>query len=94
MKSALGYTRVFEEDHSVRLVYMRTMDIVEDMLSSNFLSVNSRTTYLRYSRDSEMIVKYRSVLPLLVKQGKNTPVAKIFEITHANDPSLYTCSET
>lgn len=66
MPSLLSYTRAFEEDCSVLVVYKRVIDVVDIMNSSSFLAANFRATYICYIRNAKMVIKYQGLLYLLV----------------------------
>lgn len=56
--SLLRYARAFKRPRGVRVVYVRLADITEAMMSSNFLAVSSRATYIRYAKADKMTIKY------------------------------------
>lgn len=56
--SPLSYSRVVEEEYVIRFVEVRTMDIVEDTTSSNFLDANSRATYVRFITIGQMLLMH------------------------------------
>lgn len=81
------------EDHDVRLVDMRKMKIIDDMVSSNFLDARSRTPYVRYIRVGKNITEIIDVLPLLKNLCKDSAAARTLGITHLDDLSIYISSE-
>lgn len=93
MLSLLNYAQVFKKDYGVRFVDLKTMDIVEDVLPSNALTVNCNASYILYIRVSRTMIKYQNVLPLLIKPEKNAPAARTLHITYLDDPSFCTSSE-
>lgn len=93
IQSLLSYTQVSQGDCGVRSVQTRTMDIVEDRMSSSFLAANYKSTYIRYNRVGKMIIKHQCVLSLLVTLSIDAPAGKTFRITHHDDPSLYISSK-
>lgn len=72
---------------------MRIMDIVEDMMFSNFLSVNSRVTHIHYIRVIKMMSKHQSVLRYLVKLEKDALASKTLGTVHLDDGSRYIFSD-
>lgn len=57
MKSFLSYTQEFKENCGVRFVHVRLMDILEDLMSSNFSAANSWATYVCYIWAGKMTKK-------------------------------------
>lgn len=57
-QSILSDAQVFGEDYSVRFINVCKMYIVYDVMSSNFLSANSKAIYSRYIRAGERIIKH------------------------------------
>lgn len=93
MKSLLRYTREFEETYGVWFVDLRTMDIVENAIPSNFLADSSRATHIRYIIVGKMTTKYPGVLLLLGRLSKDARAANIVGITNVDDSSLYITSD-
>lgn len=50
---------VFGEDHAVPFVDVHIVDLLDDMMSSNFPTTNSETVYVRYIRVSEKMIKHK-----------------------------------
>lgn len=72
---------------------MRSTNIVEDIMSSTFLNANSRSTYIRYIRAGQMMIKQKGELPFFCEVGKNALAARTLGFTHPDYPSLHICSE-
>lgn len=83
----------FEEDHGTRFVYVRIMDSMEYMMSSNFFSGSSTATYIRDIKLAQKIMKHQLMLPILWKMGNDAPAVKTLRITRLVDPSFYMSSE-
>lgn len=83
----------FEKNYGIRSVDVRTMDIVEEMISSNVLPANSKATYIRYITVVELRTKHHGVLTFLVKLSKVCSAETALGITHLDDSSLYNFSE-
>lgn len=58
----------------------------------NILKDSSRVAYVGYTKTDEMI-KYQSLLIVLVKRSKETPAASTIEMMLIDDPSLFISSE-
>lgn len=69
------------------------MDIVEDMMPSNFFAASSIATYIRYIVVCIVMFKHRGILILLVKPKRDAPATKTLSITQFGDPNLYISSE-
>lgn len=69
------------------------LDIVDSMLSSNFLAKNFKAIYARYICVDKMMMKNEGVLPLLMGLAIDVPVVKRMRITHLDDLDLYTATE-
>lgn len=67
---------------------MTKLQIVEEMMSSNFVAKNFKATYVCIVRVEKLIRKCHSVPPLLEKFGKKVLAAECVEITHLDDPGL------
>lgn len=93
MQSTLNYAQAIEEHYKVNFVEAHIKDIVDDVMSSNFLATNSLVTYARYIRVRKISCKKEDVLLLLVSLSSDTPVAKMLGSTHLDDPVLYISSE-
>lgn len=70
MQSMLRYEQSSDEECGVWTVDVRTIDILEDMMSLHFLVTNSRKTYIPYMTVDKKMVKHRGVFPILGKQKK------------------------
>lgn len=92
MQHLLSYVRASEEDYGRRLVDVRIFAIREDGISSYFLAVSVRATYIRYVTVRKKMIKHESVLTFLKKLGKDSPMVSTARITHINDRNLYISS--
>lgn len=93
MQSPTSYARALKDKHGVRFVDALIWDVVETIISYNFLAANSRSTNVYFIRIGTIMVMNRGVLLLLGKLFTVTPAAKTAGITHNEDPSLYVRSE-
>lgn len=93
MQRLLSYAQAFEEAHCARFVDVRTLDIVENMIISEFLAANLRASYVRYVTVSKMMMHPGVVVPLLVKLGGSALAAKTLGIVHLGDRVLYISHE-
>lgn len=93
MQSLLSCTQTFEEDYYVHFVDACIIHIFEEMMSSDLLSSNCISTYLRYIRLSKMMMKYKEEPILLIDLLRNAPAAIILSVTHREDPAVYISSE-
>lgn len=62
---ASNYAHAFGFENHVSLLNARINDTVNDMISSNFSSSDSQSTYLRYICVTRLLLKQRPVLPIL-----------------------------
>lgn len=85
--------RVFEENYGVHVFDVRVMNVVEDMMSSNVPTFNSRAACLRYIRVGKMIIKHRGVLLLFLKLDRDAQVAKTLGSTPTDNSYHYIFSE-
>lgn len=60
-----SYTRAVKERYSVHSIDVRIRDIVEDMMPSNGLTVNSGATRIRYILAGKVMMTHQGVLSLL-----------------------------
>lgn len=67
----------------------RVLEIVDDMMLSNFLAANPKATFARYIRVAKSMIKKESVPPLLVSLFMDAPVLTTPGITHINDAGFY-----
>lgn len=58
----LSYAQAFKENNGVHFRNIRIVDIAEDLLSSNFLAISSKETYVCYIRGSKMLIKHKDEL--------------------------------
>lgn len=89
MQSVLSYTRELEEDFAVRFFYVRIKNILEGMMPSNIFSENSRLTHLRYITVSQMMIKYKGVLRLLLELAMDYPASTTLGISYLDDSGLF-----
>lgn len=93
MQSDLEFSRAFEENQAVSSVDAHILEIVDDRMSSNFLSSSPKAMYARYIRVARKMIKKKGVLPLLMSIPMEMPVVKKLGITHLNESGLYTFIE-
>lgn len=93
MPSLLSYVSALEEDYGVRVVDVHMKNIVEDMISSNFLEASPRAIYMVSITVSEKMIRHQSVLRLLWQLANDAPAAKTHGLTHIDYRSLYKSSE-
>lgn len=74
-------------------VDVRVVDMVQIMMSSNYLAFNSRATYLLYIGVGKMTINHEGVRPFLERLGKAARAAKILGTTHLDDQVLYISPE-
>lgn len=84
---------MLEEEYGVRIVYAGVINIVEDMISSNFFAAISGATYIRWIMIDKMMNKHEGVSPSFVKFREDAPAAKTLSITHLDRQSRYICSK-
>lgn len=77
----------------MHIVEVRTIDIVKDLMSSDFLAATSGATYMRYITADKMVMRHLGALSLPVKLSKNALAAERFGIRHLDDSRLYIFSE-
>lgn len=87
MESLLSNARAFVDGHGVRFVIVHILDILEVMMSSNFLACNSRATYIRYKRVGKMMLMKQGVILFPGKLGKNPFTLKTLVSSHPGDPA-------
>lgn len=61
------------------------IDVMEEKMHTDFLSANSKRTYLRNSSIRIMIIKHEVVFPMLVDRGKYVGAAKTLGIMHLDN---------
>lgn len=64
-KTVLNYTRVFELRYGVSFVEASGKDIVDDMIPSRYLLMQSRLSYIPYGGLGSLMTKDVDVMPLL-----------------------------
>lgn len=82
-----------EEHYAVPFVNARVLDIMDEMMSSNFLAVSLRESYAHYCHVAKMVIKNEGVLPLLVDLVMVVSVVKMLSITHLDDLGLFISTE-
>lgn len=55
----LSNSKIFKEKHGVHVAKMPIMDVMDDMMPSNFLSENSKVCHIRVGK---MVVKHKRAL--------------------------------
>lgn len=93
IQSVLNYARSFEEYYAASFVDARVLDIIDNMMPSNFLDVNSEAIYVRYICVAKMMIENKRVLLLLVSHDRDAPRVKTLRIIHLDDPGLYISTE-
>lgn len=88
MQSLLPYSKELEEDERVRFLEWRVMDIVNDRMSSRFLTIISIEKYLRYTRVDQMEIKRQGIYDFLVKLGRDVLAVVTLGSTHLDETSL------
>lgn len=86
----LNYAREFEEAYNVPFVEARFVDILKNMMSSNFLAASSKATYVRQVRLAELMIGQSTVLPLIQRLRDERSERKTLEIAHLQAQALYT----
>lgn len=76
-----SYARPFEGDCAVSFVDGHVLNIVNDMMSPNFLDANSKAIYTRYTRVAEMMINDEGFLPLFVRFSTVASMLKTLIIT-------------
>lgn len=87
MQCLLSSVQAFEEDYVICFLDTCKTVIIVDMMSSSFLAISSRATYLRYNRFGRIIIKYYGVFPILEKVYNDCLALKPLAITHHDDPA-------
>lgn len=64
MKKTLNFSISFETEHNKKFVATHIVDIVKDIMRSEFLTVMSAQSYFQYLRFAEMFFRHGSVLIL------------------------------
>lgn len=72
---------------------MRIMEIVGDIMSSNFSAVNCRSTYNGYMTAGNMMIKYQCMTFFFAKLVSDDPAKTNFDITYLDDLGLSSFSE-
>lgn len=88
MHTLSSYADALKEDCGIRFVDMRIIDIVGDIMSSNFFAEKFKAAYKRFITGGRMMIRQQSVLPLLGKLGKNAPLEKTLKIIHIDGSTL------
>lgn len=88
-QSVLSYARAPEEYYAMRFVDFCIADIVEVMLFSYLLLTNSGGTYAQEITASNMIIKYKDMLLLVVNVSEGAVMENNFGVTHYDDRSRY-----
>lgn len=65
LQSLQGFLEASEEENDMCFNAARLMDVVADMMFSNFLTINCEETYTCYITADEMMIKQWGLLPLL-----------------------------
>lgn len=82
-----------EEDWDVHFVYLLIVDIVDDMVFSNFLAANTTAPYVRYIKVKKMKIENNGMLSLLICVSGDSFVTGILHITYFDDTILNNLSE-
>lgn len=77
----------------MRFVHVRIMHIVYDVMFSNILAESSKAIYVRYIRVSQMMIKRKVVLAVLINLSQEETVARILGITQLDDLNICFSSE-
>lgn len=86
MQTLLNHARTFENDYAVGSVEVRTMEMLEEMMFSNFLRASSRTTNARFIRGAKVMIKSKVVHSLPVKLIRESPAVNTLGTMHLDDP--------
>lgn len=89
MRRQLSYAQEFIENCGSHLVYRRTIDIIDDMESSNTLGISSRVNSVAFIIVDKIVMKHQKVLLLLMYLSRDAPAAKSLGITHFDGRSFY-----
>lgn len=89
IQSVFRYAHAFEKDYEVRLFNALVLEIVDEMMSSNFSTTSSKAIYRRYIPADQMKIKTEAVLPLLVGFILNAEMSKTLGITHLDNFELH-----
>lgn len=89
VKFATDFTATFEKEHAVFFLDALIVHIVEDMVSYNFLTGNSRLTYQRSVQIAMCFLQRPNILHIIVDiYGKGTG-CRTFGISHLDDGTLF-----
>lgn len=67
---------------------MPILNVVEEMMSRNFLSIFTRATYVRFTGVMKMIMKNQGIHSLFKRHWREAPAAKTLDSTPLNDCSI------
>lgn len=87
-RSVIRYAQDFEKYYGLSFIDVYIMDIVDDMMTLNFLASNYRTSHSRYNTFGKIISKRNEILELRVKLDTEEPAAEPLVIAHFNDLNL------
>lgn len=93
VESLLSYARWFGEVHGLELVNAHKTDVVEDKISSEFMAIISRATYIHRTGARRMKIRYQCIVRTFRKLGKHGSGVNNLRITHLDEPKLYISSE-
>lgn len=63
----LRYARAGDKDYGSCFVDAGIADIVEDMMSTNYLAANYKETHVRYNKVGTILINHQSVLAFVGK---------------------------
>lgn len=86
MQRLLSCLTAFKENCRIRLVDVRIMSIMENIVSSNRLATSSCPTDTHYMKVIKMMLKQQGVQPLLLKHGKEVQLTNNVDTTYLDDP--------
>lgn len=91
-KTRLNFSVAFEKDYKEKFSATIIVDIMEDMISSDFLTRMSAQFNYRYIRVARMILKQNGVPAVLECLNDEDPVSKRLGILLLNHIRLYTAT--
>lgn len=85
----LNVTSASEKEYKETFVATPIVDIVKDIISSEFLAVTIAQSHYRYTRVVKMILRHESVVPLVINENSDNPLLKNLGISEFDDTWLY-----
>lgn len=86
----LNFAITSKQKYHLKLAATRNMDVVKDMISSDFLTGMSSQPYYRYIRVSTMMMRRESIFSLPESCNANDAGSKRLGNSHLDDKARYT----